>query len=61
MASVEESELFRSLAIQHPGVEVWLDDLADTDECPYFWVVSHPAARIASARLSDRIGWLPKS
>ncbi len=56
MASVEESELFRSLSAQHSGVEAWLDDLADTDGWSYYWVVSHPADGTVQSLARVRLG-----
>jgi hypothetical protein len=55
MESVQASALFRSLAAQHPGVEVWPDDEANAGKWSYFWLVSRPgdgsARNLAYVRL----------
>ena len=75
MEAVQASALFRSLAVQHPGVEVWPDPDAPHADWAYFSVVSRfgegnvrilAYVRVAGGRLErrtyDEVGddlWLP--
>ena len=40
MDMVQQSAVFRSLAVEHPGVNVWADDENKEGGWSYFWIVS---------------------
>ena len=55
---IEESNLFRNLANEHPGVEVWEDAEFHDGGFDYFWVCSRVGGlvrNLAYVRLKARI------